>query len=326
MKPSLAESYVSATINELPAELHNEVRLELQASIADALEARMAQGEDRDAAERAVLTELGDPAVLAASYIDRPLHLIGPRYYLAWARLLKQLLIIIPPIVFVVVALAQVLASGDIGTVMAESITVTITTALHVCFWVTLVFAIMERTGVDTGLTWDVDQLPEPREDQPGRADMIASLVFLGLVLVAVGWDQLSGFIRFAGDSIPMLNPELWPWTMGIFLGLIVLEIIFAIMLYIRRGWNVTMAVVNTLLSVAMFSFFIILLLRGELFSADFLNLAVENGVGDDSLYTLAVVFGFGVGVIAIWDILDGWIKTYRARSAGSQQQPATQH
>ena len=319
MKTSLTERYIAATVNELPAKLHDEVRPELDASIADAIEARMAQGEDHETAERSVLTELGDPAVLAAGYADRPLQLIGPRYYLPWARLLKRLLIIIPPIVFVLVAFAQVLASGNIGTVIAEGITATMSTALHICFWVTLVFAIMERTGADTGLTWDIDQLPEPREDQPGKADMIASLVFLVLVLVALGWDQLAGIIRYAGDTIPMLNPELWPWTMGVFLGLIVLEIIFAIMLYIRRGWNAAMAVVNTLLSVAIFSFFIILLVRGELFSAEFLNLAVENGVDDNALYILAVIFGFGVGVIAIWDITDGWVKTYRARSAGRQ-------
>ena len=29
-----------------------------------------------------MLTELGDPVILAAEYADRPLHLIGPRYYL----------------------------------------------------------------------------------------------------------------------------------------------------------------------------------------------------------------------------------------------------
>jgi len=326
MQTSLADRYISATINELPADLHDEVRPELQASIADAVEARMAQGEDRETAERAVLTELGDPAVLAAGYADRPLQLIGPRYYLPWLRLLKRLLMIIPPIIFVIVAFVQVLASGDIGTVMAEGITVTLTTALHICFWVTLAFAIMERTGADTGLTWDVDQLPELRQEHPGRADLIASLVFLGLVLVALGWDQLSGFIRVGGDSIPMLNPELWPWTMSIFLGLIVLEIVFAIVLYVRGGWNVTMALLNTLLNLAMFSFFITLLVRGELVSAEFLNLAVENGVDDDSLFTLALMFGFGVGVIAIWDTIDGSVKTYRASSAGRQQQPAAQH
>lgn len=324
MTTSLTERYIAATIKELPAELHSEVRLELEASIADAVDARMVQGEDHDTAERVVLTELGDPAELAAGYADRPLQLIGPRYYVAWWRLLKRLLIIIPPIVFVVVAFAQVLASGDIGTIISEAIVATMTTVLHVCFWVTLVFAIMERTGTDLGLTWDVDQLPEPREEHPGHADLIASLVFLGLILVAIVWDQGPGFIRINDDPVPILNPELWLWAMAGLLVLVALEIIFAIVLYSRRGWNVTMALVNTALSVLFFSWVITLLVRGELFSAELLNLASDNGVGQDSFYTLAVIFGFGVAVISVWDIIDGWVKTSRGASARRQQQPAT--
>ena len=323
MKTTFSERYIAATIHELPAELHDEVRPELEGSIADAVDARMAQGEDHDTAERAVLTELGDPAELAAGYADRPLQLIGPRYYLAWWRLLKRLLIIIPPIVFIVVAFAQVLASGNIGTVIAEAIVATISAILHVCFWVTLAFAIMERTGADTGLTWDVDQLPEPREEHPGGADLVASLIFLGVTLVAIVWDQVPGFIRINEDPVPVLNPELWPWAMAGLLGLIALEIVFAIMLYRRRGWNLTMALVNTVLSVLFFSWVITLLVRGELFSAELLDLAVDNGVGQDSFYTLAVMFGFGVAVISVWDIIDGWVKTYRGASVSGNQPPS---
>lgn len=324
MKTSLAERYISATIRELPVELHDEVRPELQASIADAIDVRMAQGEDRDTAERAVLTELGDPAVLAASYADRPLQLIGPRYYLPWLRLLKRLLMIILPIIFVVVAFVQVLASGDIGTVIAEAITATMNTGLHVCFWVTLAFAIMERTGADTGLVWDVDQLPEPREDQPGKADMIASLVFLGLAFTALIWDQTVGLIWIFDERVSLLNPELWPWTMAGLLGLIVLEIVFTIVLYRRGGWTVPMAGINTALNLLVFSWFISLIVRGELFSAELLTKAGDSGVGTESIGTLITLFACLVGVIAVWDIIDGWVKTYRTSSARRQQHPAT--
>lgn len=82
MKTSLSERYITATIGGLPEDLHNDVRAELEASIADAIAARVGADQDRDAAERAVLTEWGDPAVLAASYAERPLQLIEPRYYL----------------------------------------------------------------------------------------------------------------------------------------------------------------------------------------------------------------------------------------------------
>lgn len=323
MTTPLSERYIAATVKDLPHELHTEVRPELEASIADAIEARVEQGEDRESAERAVLTELGDPAVLAAGYTDRPLQLIGPRYYLMWWSLLKRLLAIVPAAVFAVSVLARTLASGDIGTVLGESIVTTISAALHVCFWVTLVFAIMERSDTDTGLTWDIDQLPEPREDHPARANLIASLVFLGLVLVALVWDQVPGFIRLDDQPVAILNAELWPWTMLGLLALIALEIGFAIVLYIRRRWTVTLAIVNTALAVLFFAWIITLLTDGTLFSAEFVELWSENNINADSLYTLAVIFGFGVAVICVWDIIDGWVKTYRQTASRVEQQPA---
>ena len=323
MTTPLSERYIAATVKDLPHELHTEVRPELEASIADAIEARVEQGEDRESAERAVLTELGDPAVLAAGYTDRPLQLIGPRYYLMWWSLLKRLLAIVPAAVFAVSVLAHTLASGDIGTVLGESIVTTISAALHVCFWVTLVFAIMERSDTDTGLTWDIDQLPEPREDHPARANLIASLVFLGLVLVALVWDQVPGFIRLDDQPVAILNAELWPWTMLGLLALIALEIGFAIVLYIRRRWTVTLAIVNTALAVLFFAWIITLLTDGTLFSAEFVELWSENNINADSLYALAVIFGFGVAVICVWDIIDGWVKTYRQTASRVEQQPA---
>lgn len=320
MKTSLSERYITATINELPAEMHDDVRAELEASIADAIMARIEQGEVRETAERAVLTELGDPSLLAANYADRPLHLIGPRYYLTWWRLLKRLLVIIPPIVFVIVAFAQVLAGGNIGDILAEAIVATISTILHVCFWVTLTFVIIERSGGDLGISWSVDNLPEPQDARRGKGDFIASLVFIGLMLAALIWDQTRAFIHIEGESVAVLNPELWPWAMISLIGLLVLEAIFALVLYTRGGWNFLMAAVNTLLSMAFFSWFITLLVRGELFSAEFTNLWSDNGVHEDNLYTLAVIFGFGVAVIAIWDIIDGWVRATRAnRSAESK-------
>ena len=321
MKTSLSERYITATINELPAEMHDDVRAELEASIADAIMARIEQGEVRETAERAVLTELGDPSLLAANYADRPLHLIGPRYYLTWWRLLKRLLVIIPPIVFVIVAFAQVLAGGNIGDILAEAIVATISTILHVCFWVTLTFVIIERSGGDLGISWSVDNLPEPQDARRGKGDFIASLVFIGLMLAALIWDQTRAFIHIEGESVAVLNPELWPWAMISLIGLLVLEAIFALVLYTRGGWNFLMAAVNTLLSMAFFSWFITLLVRGELFSAEFTNLWSDNGVHEDNLYTLAVIFGFGIAVISTWDIIDGWVRATRAnRSAESKR------
>lgn len=159
MTTTLTQRYIAATVKSLSPAAQVDVRAELEASIADAIEGRVEQGEKREDAERTVLTELGDPTVLAAGYADRPLHLIGPRYYVTWWRLVKLLLMIVPVCVVGGVALGQTLSGAPIGTIIGQSIAAGLSSIVHVCFWVTLVFAVLERTGADMGLQWDVDQL-----------------------------------------------------------------------------------------------------------------------------------------------------------------------
>ena len=91
----------------MPAQRRDEIAAELRGSIEDMIEGRTAAGEDTATAEREVLTELGNPAQLAARYADRRLQLIGPTYYLAWWRLLKLLLSFVPALVGVVVGLVE---------------------------------------------------------------------------------------------------------------------------------------------------------------------------------------------------------------------------
>src|SRR5690606_40870916 len=118
------DRYIAATVRSLPPQLQSEVRDELRASIADAIEARTAHGEPVEQAERDVLTDLGDPGALAAGYADRPLHLIGPKYFLIWWRLLKLLLIIVPACAALGVAIGQAVAEASLGEVIGQAVSV----------------------------------------------------------------------------------------------------------------------------------------------------------------------------------------------------------
>ena len=98
------------------------------------VEGRTAGGQDAAAAEREVLTELGDPDTLAARYADRRLQLIGPTYYLAWERLLKLLLSFVPALVGVLVGLVEAL---DGGSGIGKGIVRRHQVAVQIAFWVT---------------------------------------------------------------------------------------------------------------------------------------------------------------------------------------------
>ena len=315
MPTTLTERYIAATVKSLPATTQEDVRAELEASIADAVEAHVEQGTTAVDAERVVLTELGDPAALAAGYADRPLHLLGPRYYLTWWRLLKLLLAIVPACAAVGVALGQVLSGAGIGTVIGQTLSVGLATVVHVCFWTTIVFVVLERTGADTGTPWDVDQLPEPHPSGRGRADLIPSLVFLGLFAGALIWDQLRGFVYVGGEGFPILNPALWPWWILGLGALTTLEAALAIVLYIRGRWTAPAAIANTALAVLFMSWSLTLLGRGQLINPALIDLVVTRGdLAPDTLRTLTALLVFGIVGVSVWDIIDGWLKVRRDR------------
>jgi hypothetical protein len=324
---TLTERYISATIRSLRPEAQDDVRAELEASIADAIEARIEQGEAPDDAERAVLAGLGDPAALAAGYADRPMYLVGPRFYLTWWRLLKLLLTIVPVCVLGAVALGQTISAAPVGEIISTSIVATGGAILHICFWTTLVFVILERTNSAAVLhKWDPDQLPEPSEDGVGRSELIASLVFLGIAVGAVLWDRFRGFAFVNGEALPVLDPQLWPWGISVLFLLIVAEAVFAIVLYRNRRWTTGLAVANTVLALAFLAWVLILLLNGQLVNPEFLaQITAAGGEGfaagqaasaDEGgvFRILAVLLGFGIAVGVGWDIVDGWRKTVRAR------------
>jgi hypothetical protein len=315
---ALTERYIGATIRSLPPTAQADVRAELEASIADAIDARLEQGETPLEAERAVLTELGDPGILAASYAERPLHLIGPRFYLAWWRLLKLLLIIVPVCVLGGVALGQAIAGAPVGEVIGSSIVASLGSVVHIAFWTTLVFFVLERTDNASALpAWDVDQLPESPENGAGRAEVIAALIFLGVAAGAVFWDAMLGFFPTGGAPIAILHPGLWPWGITVLFALIVAEILLAIAVYARGRWTTTLAVVNTVLAVSFLSWALTLLVRGDLVNPEFLQF-VAGDVDADALRVVGVVTGFCIVAFPVWDIVDGWLKTARANRVGA--------
>lgn len=313
--PTLTERYVIATISNLKPEARDDVRAELEASIADAIEARLDQGETPDAAERAVLTELGDPGILAAGYADRPLHLIGPRYYLTWRRLLKLLLAIVPVCAMGGVALGKALDEASIGEIIGTTVVVGLHAIVHVCFWVTLVFFVLERTGADTGAKWNLDQLPEPTQTGAGRADAIASLVLVVLGVGAVFWDAAIGFFPTDRGPIPLLHPGFWPWGITVLFAFFVAAACLSAAVYRRRRWTFAFAAINSALAVAFAAWSLTLLVRGQLINPEFVSFVfTDNGLKADTMRTLAIISGFGLVAFPLWGIIDGWIKAIRTR------------
>ena len=319
-----ADRYVAAVARAVPASSRAEILAELEASIAEQVEPRVAEGEDRDGAEREVVAALGEPIAYASSLLDRPMWVVGPRYYAAWLRLLRLLLWIVPLCGVGGVVLGQLVARASVGAVFGSAVAVLIQTVVHVVFWTTLVFFVLERTGStgDTILDWTPDQLPPTAEARSGRTDLIASLVFLAVMAGAIVWDRLLGFFPTGGSPIPVLAPAPWPWI--VVWGFLVLEAVFAVALFVRGRWTTGLAVVNTVLALAFAAATLTLLIRGELVNPSLITFITEAGgegfargerasAAQGGVFgILGVIVGFCLVLFAAWDIADGWLKLRR--------------
>lgn len=315
---TLTDRYVDAAMRTVPEAQRADLAAELRVSIDDQIEARVEQGEPRSAAERAVLTELGDPDKLAADYTDRPLWLIGPRYFLQWWRLLKLLWWIVIPSAVFGVSLAMVIDRASFGEIMGAIWPLALTVGVHVAFWTTLVFAIVERTearGKESLVEpWTVDDLPEPRPRGAGLSDLIASLVFLVIAAGAILWDQFVGFVP-TEPWLSFLDPALWPgWILGLFV-LMALEAGLAITVYAVGRWTIWLAVVNGILNAAIAIPAIWLLMQGRLINPEYFP-TIIGPEGTEVGAIVAIVNGFVIAGIAVWDTADAAIKAVRARAA----------
>ena len=314
---SLTERYIAVAVRSVPEKTRADLAAELAASIADQIDARVESGEPEAVAERAVLEQMGDPDRLAAEYADRPSHLIGPRYYFDWLRLLKLLIWIVVPIATFAIALARVLSGGTVGDVMASIVSGALSVGIHVAFWTTLVFVILERTsrGKSGPLApWSLDRLPDPVR-RASLPDLVASLVFLAIVVLAIVWDRLIGVAWIDDDVMPLLDQALWPWWItGLFV-LIIAEAALAITVYRSGGYTVALAVINAVISATVAIPAIVLLADGRLVSPELME-RLFGLVGDDVTRILTVTGCFGIGAIAAWDAIDGFVKALRARGA----------
>jgi hypothetical protein len=316
---TLTDRYVDAAMRTVPEAQRDDLAAELRASIDDQVEARVEQGDLHDAAERAVLTDLGDPEKLAAQYTDRPLWLVGPRYYLTWWRLTKLLWAIVPACAAFGVALAQTLSGADFGEIVGSVASVTISVIVNIGFWTALVFFIVERSarGTDVGLVgrWTPDDLPEIRERGTGLSDLVASLVFLGIAAGAILWDHFVGFVYTPETGwISFLSPDLWPWYIGALFVLMVFEALLAISVYAKGRWDAGSATINLVLNLTVAGGALWLLSQQQLINPEFFAVVIPADSSETVTTIVQALFAFGVVAVAAWDSVDAFLKARRAR------------
>ena len=282
---SLTDRYVHVTVRGLDEGQRHDVEQELRGTIEDMVDARLDAGAaaSRGEAERAVLLELGDPMRLAAGYSGRTLHLIGPAVYPEWRRLVTLLLWTVVPIVTLINLVLRLftddLAGEGVGAAFASSAGLGLQVALHVVFWTTLVYALVERSQPGKALiAWDPDQLPEDDRRSVGIGETVSSVVMLLLVGLALIWQATSSPVEVDGEGVPILDPALWSGWIPFLLGVVMAQIVVALAVFRARRWTLSLAAVAAGLDVLASTAVLWLLFTGRLLNPDFVDAMVANG------------------------------------------------
>ncbi|PYC68506.1 hypothetical protein C7C45_18785 [Micromonospora arborensis] len=310
---TLTNRYLAATLRSVPAPRREEIASELRASIDDMIEGRTDGGQDATTAEREVLTELGNPDLLAAQYADRRLQLIGPTYYLVWLRLLKLLLSFIPALAGTVVAIVTAAEGKGFGAI-GTGIVVALHVFVHICFWLTLVFALIERSQTPVDLPeWTVDQLPDtPVHRGIPLADTIASVVFLVATIGYLPLQHYRSWVRGTdGDNIPVLDPPLWSFWLPALIVVMLGTLVFEIVKYRIGRWNWALFGTKALLNLAFSVPLVWLALSDRLLNPD-LGERLSWLADADNRNLIGVAIAVGTAAILVWDLIDTALKTRR--------------
>ncbi|MDR2998164.1 MAG: hypothetical protein LBU78_08605, partial [Microbacterium sp.] len=127
-------------------------------------------------------------------------------------------------------------------------------------------------------------------------------------------WDRFRGFVP-GDEKISIINPDLWPWWMGLLFLLLIAEAAFAIVVYARGHWTMARGWVNFAIAISVMSLGLTALGRGVLYNPEFVtDVFTVNGVTGEATAVLAALTGIAIAGIGIWDIIEGFLKARRAR------------
>ncbi|QBR93988.1 HAAS signaling domain-containing protein [Nocardioides euryhalodurans] len=302
----LVERYAVAVASRLPADQRDDVAAELRASILDSVEDRLDRDPDaaRDAVVREVLLDLGDPIVLARGYATAPRYLVGPENFDTWRTLVLVISAVGAPVTALATLVARIWAGDPYPEAILGSLWTGFTVVVHVAFWVTLVFWIMEHTGTRSPMAteegWTLDRLPElPRARALGLKELIAGLGFVTIVLAWLPWQHVhSPVVDDNGDRVPLLDPALWSsgWLWG-FVALLLATAAVEVVKYRAGDWTTGVTLSAVALDVVTAAYLVLLLTTQTV-----VNPALDPGGSAPAaadtivLVTALVVAALGIG------------------------------
>ena len=319
---TLTDRYVWAVTRLLSEEQRAEIDLELRSSIGDMIEARAETRADGDGGddEAAVLLELGDPSRLAAGYIERPRYLIGPEAFPDYLRVLKLIAVVaIPALAFLAALSASLEEDAGPGGIAAAVVSAAVTAAVHVGFWVTLVYAVLGQLKRDA--PWTLDSLPDA--PPPRHLTLADTVLDLGVVILAIGalfWDRGGRLTDDDGQGVPLLDPSLWDgWMYGI-IGLLIAGGVIAVLAHQAGRWTARSAAANVGVNAVLLAAVGWLAADDRFLNDRFLEVMADRADLGETPHVNPWLVVLLVGAVLVWDSVDSVVRA--RRQAGPTGEP----
>ncbi|MER2007700.1 MAG: hypothetical protein ABS939_09635 [Psychrobacillus sp.] len=324
------EIYIQEVTRRLPEKMRSDIALELRSTIEDMLPEKYNEEDVKD-----VLNQLGNPSVLANGYKDQPMHLIGPRYFDVYVSLLKMIVPIAAFIALITVITEHIIVYSGEGAILnsvlaiiGEGIWTMIAVGIHVFFWLTIIFAMIDRVEKDKEphplnsslKKWTADDLENipyiPKKKAISKFEVFGSLLWTAIWATLYFYaNKLVGVYEGEGGRlefmIPALNEEVLQKFLPIVVIIIGLEIGFALYKLLKQQWTKKMAIFNTIFEIAVTIIFIIILVNPNLMNEAFVIYMGDIFEITKSQFTMWIVNGaIGIFIIsAAITVYDGFKK-----------------
>lgn len=332
----LIDRYVYAVTEHLPVDTREDISRELRANIEDMLTDDATKEEVRE-----VIEKLGNPKKLASEYSGAKRYLIGPELYDDFLSVLKLVVVIVASVVGGIALLEGVISSTPDQGIMGNSIGIMVKVftgalggAIQGGLWVILVFAILERTGVNrvgfrSGKVslgkdkWSIDELPEITEITKGRISrgeslfsMIFTVIFTSVVYFNV---NLIGYYTKSQGRIvlaaPLFSEDRLKLYMPLFLAIALFQFSVYTWKFIVRKWSIPLAVTNTICNIAVSVLMYVMISDVKLFNQGLVRKISDSiGVSAPQLPQIwsasTKVFIVVFVLICIWDSISGFLKS----------------
>lgn len=328
----LVERYIYDVTRRLPETSREEVSKELRANIEDMLSEKPTEEEIEK-----VLTNLGNPRLLANEYRGSKRYLVGPEWMDDYLEVLKYVSIVVGSLTLIFGLLDVMDSLGNEGIfltilqVSAQVIAEVFGSLCQVFAIITVIFALITHFNKKEGMnTWGIKCLPDLPEKQTVKfskagaiAEIIVTLVF-GIAWIYVLYNHLN-YIGWYNDAdgwhliAPLFTDSVITPLIPMFVVSLAISLVSGAVKLTMGHWNFWVAAVNTLDQAVNVIVMFVLIGQVGLFHPDFINLAAtEIGISSaEFLNNLTQgISGFFVFITVMisFDVISGWVKAFKGQ------------